>query len=439
MKPALNETHDPHAKSWVETANVPDCDFPIQNLPFGVFRPNGDKGPMRVCTAIGDCVLDISALAALGAPADRAVFESCAAPVLNGLMELGPDAWSALRKALWSFLHQDSPHQVEVAKHLYPATDVEFGLPVVIPNFTDFFASKNHARNAGAIFRPTAPLLPNYEHLPVAYNGRAPSVQIGRGSIQRPNGQLKKPDSPPVFAPSERLDYEVELGFYIGQPSAKGAPLTVDDGWNHVFGVSLLNDWSARDIQAWEYQPLGPFLAKSFATSVSPWIITSEALLPFRQAVAPRDQQDADLLPHLTSLSDQQWGGVDIHTEVSLASSKMRSEHCAPETICATSSSKALYWSIGQMLAHLTSNGSNLTVGELCGSGTLSGQTPQELGSLLEKTLNGSTPLTLTSGEKRSFLEDGDRVILTGRCEKQGFAGIGFGVCEATIAPAARL
>ncbi|MBS7777533.1 fumarylacetoacetase [Acidovorax sp. CCYZU-2555] len=439
MNPSLiNATHDPALRSWVASANLPGADFPIQNLPFAVFSVRGCAAAARCGVGIGDQILDVAACAPLlsGLAAEAAL--ACAAATLNALMALGNAAASALRAELSRLLSAGQTAQRELlAQALHPLAGVDLHLPVKVGGYTDFFASVHHATNAGRLFRPDAPLLPNYKYVPVAYSGRANSVRVGGAPLQRPWGQLKAADqAAPEFAPARRLDYEVELGIYIGAASQTGRPLAVADAWDHVFGVSLLNDWSARDIQAWEYQPLGPFLAKSFATSVAPWVITAEALAPFRQAMAARDAGDPAPLPHLFDAADQALGGLSVDIEAQLRSARMRAQDLPAQRL-SRSNAATLYWSFAQMLAHHTSNGSALDTGDLLGSGTISGATADALGSLLELTRGGAEPLTLAATqEQRTFLHDGDEVSLRARSERAGFVGIGWGHCTGTLGAA---
>lgn len=433
----LNATHDPQLRSWLAAANVDGTDFPIQNLPFGVFRRAGSSDGFRCGVALGDSVVDVSHLQGLFTGAAIAAARACAEDAINTLMALGPEAASALRAQLSRLLRAGEAPATQreaVASALVPLAMAQLVLPARIGGFTDFFASVHHATNAGRLFRPDSPLLPNYKYVPIAYNGRASSVQAA-GDVRRPRGQIKAPgEGPPVFAASARLDYEVELGVYIGAATQRGEPVAVGRAWEHVFGVSLLNDWSARDIQAWEYQPLGPFLAKSFATSVSPWVVTAEALAPFRTHAFQRPAGDPEPLSYLHDPSDQLQGGVSVHIDAFLRSAEMRARALPPLQL-SRSDSASLYWTIGQMLAHHTSNGSALDTGDLLGSGTISGDAPTALGSLLEVTVGGSRALELPSGETRRFLEDGDEVALRGFCERSGFVRIGLGECRATVLP----
>jgi fumarylacetoacetase len=431
----LNETHDPARRSWVESANG-HPEFPIQNLPFGVFRPRGGGAP-RVGVAIGDRIVDLDAAAWAFHGLARQAAAACAAPQLNPLMSLGPDAWSALRLALSRLLSaQSGQYHERLARHLMPMAQAELRLPVFIPNFTDFFASIFHATNAGRSFRPDNPLMPNYKYVPVAYHSRASSVRVSGVPVRRPRGQRKGPDeAAPSFVASRNLDFELELGFYVGTPSPLGEPVPVGKAGEHIFGFCLLNDWSARDIQAWEYQPLGPFLAKNFATTVSPWVVTAEALAPFRTPAYARPDGDPAPLPHLDDAGDRAAGGLDIIMEAYLLSEKMRRDRTPPFRLTHTSFA-SIYWTVAQMLAHHTSNGCNLEVGDLMASGTVSGQERASWASLLELSARGREPIALPGGETRGFVEDGDEIIFRGHCEKPGYPRIGFGECRAVVLPA---
>lgn len=433
----IDNTHDASLRSWIPSANAVDTDFPVQNLPFGVFRL-GASETFRCGVAIGDRILDVGAVAWLmkGSAAEAA--SACCAPTLNALMSMGREVARALRTELSQLLGDAcSPARREaLTGALVPMVGAELALPARIGGFTDFFASIHHASNAGRLFRPEQPLLPNYKYVPIAYNGRANSVRVSGVPVVRPHGQVKGAGAPgPAFVPSSRLDYEVELGFYVGRPSQPGEPVRPTDAWEHVFGCSLLNDWSARDIQSWEYQPLGPFLAKSFATSVSPWVVTSEALAPFRVAVPQRDAGDPAPMPYLLDQQDQQTGALTIEIDACLRSEQMRLAGI-PAVRLSRSNAKTLYWTVAQMFAHHTSNGSALDSGDLLGTGTISGPTNDALGSLLEHTAGGAHALTLPTGEERRFLADGDEVIFTAFCERTGFARIGFGECRAVVLPA---
>ena len=414
----LDETHDPDRRSWVETANEPGCDFPIQNLPFGVFRTK--QGPPRGGVAIGDQILD---LAALGITTG---------PTLNGLAAMGRPKWKALRKELSSSLSKKN-YRKEMQKYLTPMKRAELLLPVSIGDYSDFFTGIHHATNMGKMLRPDNPLLPNYKWVPIGYHGRGSSIVISGTPVTRPKGQLKPADAQvPSFGPSRRLDYEAELGFVIGPGNPLGKPISIKDSLNHVFGVVLLNDWSARDIQAWEYVPLGPFLAKSFATTVSPWLVTLEALEPFRCPAFPRAADDPKPLPYLFDEHDQREGGYAIEMEMHLRTAKMRAEKKAPARL-SRGSFRDSYWTPAQIVAHQTCNGCNLQPGDLLGSGTISGAEPGSYGSIMELSMAGKNPVALPNGESRSFLEDGDEVIERARCARDGHATIGFGEAAGVI------
>ena len=433
----LDETHDVARRSWLTSANAPGCDFPIQNLPFGVFLPRGDGAEPMVGVAIGEQILDVAAVAPYVDTAAREAAAACAAPHLNDLMALGPAAWTTLRRAL-SRLLSETRERERAEKFLVPIARAELFVPVRIGNFTDFFASIFHATNAGRLFRPDNPLMPNYKYVPVAYHGRASSVRVSGTPVRRPSGQTKRgEDTAPVYRPARSLDYELELGFYIGRSSTLGTPVPISEAGAHVFGYCLLNDWSARDIQAWEAQPLGPFLAKNFATSVSPLVVTAAALAPFRTAAFARPAGDPPPLPHLTAPQDQAAGGLDIVLEAYILTTKMRKEGIPPFRLSRGSVAQ-IYWTVAQMVAHHTSSGCNLEIGDLMGSGTVSGPEPESWASLLELSRGGREPIAAPGGETRRFLEDGDEVIFRGHCERPGFARIGFGECRAVIEPAAK-
>jgi fumarylacetoacetase len=436
MPIAPNETHDPTRRSFVASANAPGCDFPIQNLPFGVFRPAPGQPP-RVGVAIGDQILDIVMAAfhfdGLAGEAARV----CGAPFLNSMMSLGPEAWSALRLSLSRALSAESGASSLLHPYLIPMTQAEVMMPVAFRNFTDFFASIFHASNAGRMFRPDNPLMPNYKYVPVAYHSRASSVRIsGTVPIRRPNGQRKSPtEAAPSFGPSRNLDFELEFGAFIGTGNELGKSVPVGQAAEHIFGYCLLNDWSARDIQAWEYQPLGPFLGKNFGTTISPWVVTAEALAPFHTTAFARPEGDPAPLPHLDDTGDRQNGGLDITLEAYLATETMRRDGVAPHRLTQTSFA-LMYWTWAQMVAHHTSNGCNLEIGDLLGSGTVSGPEKSSWGSLLELTARGAEPIVLPNGEKRGFIEDGDEISFRGFCEKPGQTRIGFGECRAVVLPA---
>jgi fumarylacetoacetase len=433
----IDQTHDPALKSFIASANVPGCDFPIQNLPYGAFRRHSATGGPRIGVAIGDEILDIAAVADLLNGAAGHAAAACAVPHLNDLMKLGPTYWAALRSELSQLLStDDADRRCRVETSLTPIAAAEFFVPVQIGNFTDFFASIFHATNTGRLFRPDNPLMPNYKYVPVAYHGRASSVQVSGVPVRRPRGQTKRSDeTAPVYRPARSLDYELELGFYVGQPSTLGIPVPVAEAGAHVFGYCLLNDWSARDIQAWEAQPLGPFLAKNFATSVSPFIVTAAALAPFRTAAFTRPAGDPAPLPHLADAQDQAAGGLDITLEAYILTTRMREQGVPPFRLSRGSFAQ-VYWTVAQMVAHHTSSGCNLEIGDLMGSGTVSGPEPESWASLLELSKGGRESIALPTGETRRFLEDGDEVIFRGHCERAGFARIGFGECRAVIEPA---
>lgn len=430
----MPDTTDPHLRSFVPVA--PESHFPIQNLPFGVFRPHrggADSGP-RVGVAIGEIVVDLSVLERRGlltvaTPAGGAdtLFDR---PSLNAFMALGRPAWSAVREKLSRLLRHDEPRLRDDAalrrEALVPLADVDLLLPVEIGDYTDFYSSKDHASNVGAMLRgPENALMPNWLHLPVAYHGRASSVVVSGTDVRRPCGQTKADKAPaPSFGPSRSLDFELEVGLLVGPGNALGAPIPIGQAVDHMFGLVLVNDWSARDIQKWEYVPLGPFLSKSFCTSISPWVITLEALEPFRVAGPP---QDPAPLPYLQNPRDQAY---DLHLEVALQPGG-RGE---PVCVC-RSNFRHLYWSLAQQVAHHTSNGCNLRPGDLLASGTISGPTPDSRGCLLELTRGGREPLSLPDGQTRAFLEDGDRVTLTGWCQGSGYR-VGFGEVTGTVLPA---
>jgi fumarylacetoacetase len=422
----MNATHDPGLRSWVESANDPNGDFPIQNLPFGIFRRPGER--FRAGVAIGDQIVDLSRLQG-GVVAEA--LAACRESTLNSFMALGPRAWSGLRQFLSEVLREDSRLRVE----LVPQREAEYAVPARIGDYTDFYASVHHATAVGRLFRPDNPLLPNYKWVPIGYHGRASSIGVSGQEFHRPLGQLMPPGAPaPFVAPSRRLDYELEVGIFVGVGNALGTTVPLAQAEDHVFGVCLLNDWSARDIQAWEYQPLGPFLAKNFATTISPWIVTLEALAPFR-APWTRPAEDPQPLPYLEGARVRAAGALDIQLEVWLESERMRAAGQAPLRL-SHSTFRDSYWTLAQLVAHHGVNGCNLQPGDLLGSGTQSGPGGlAEAGSLLELSEGGKNPLTLPSGETRTFLSDGDRVIFRGWCEREGFARIGLGECAGVVLP----
>jgi fumarylacetoacetase len=427
----MNATHDPQRQSWVVSANRAGGAFPIQNLPLGVFE--AAKRP-AIGIAIGDQVLGLRSCAGLLGGLPAGTVEACDATTLNPLMAGGgPESWSALRARLSDLLRADHPrvadHQRALAPHLLAMAEVTMLKPAVIGGFTDFYASIDHATRVGRLFRPENPLLPNYKYVPIGYHGRASSIVLSGSAVKRPTGQIASSSGgAPQFAPSRALDYETEVGFFVGTGNRWGEPIAIEHAASHLFGVCLLNDWTARDIQAWEYQPLGPFLAKSFATSISPWIVTMEALAPFRVGASLRPAQDPAPLAYLASEQDQAEGGIDLRLEVHLRSAGM------DEAVrISRSNLRQLYWTSAQLVTHHASNGCNLQPGDLLGSGTVSGPEDEARGCLLELTQNGREPVSLASGEKRAFLEDGDEVVFRGYCERDGFVGIGLGECRGTV------
>jgi fumarylacetoacetase len=426
----MNATHDPQRQSWVVSAKLPGNAFPIQNLPFGVFA--GASGP-AIGVAIGDLVLDLRGCSGFLGPLPAGTVEACASTTLNALMALGPVCWSALRARLSDLLRSDhsqaTDHQRALEPHLAAMADVSMLKPADIGNYTDFYASIDHARNVGRLFRPDHPLLPNYKYVPIGYHGRASSIVLSGSTVRRPKGQIaSSPGVAPRFAPTQALDYEIEVGFFVGPGNRLGERIDIEDAASHLFGLCLLSDWTARDIQAWEYQPLGPFLAKSFATSISPWIVTMEALAPFRTGAYARPAEDPVPLAHLASEQDSRAGGIDLRLEVYVRSARMDAG-----VRVSRSNLRNLYWTPAQLVTHHASNGCNLQPGDLLGSGTVSGPAEDSLGCLLELTRNGREPISLAAGERRGFLEDGDEVAFRGYCERDGFVGIGLGECSGMV------
>jgi len=437
MIAAVDETHDPARRSWVESANRPGSDFPIQNLPFASFRRAGSGETFRAGVAIGDQILDLRALNARGVAAglEATALGACCEPTLNRLMALGPEAATSLRTCLSRTLASGAPLAAALQSDLISQAQAEFSLPATIGDYTDFYTSIHHATTVGAQFRPDQPLLPNYRWIPIAYHGRSSSVGVSEQNFHRPRGQsMPKGAEQPVFGPSRRLDFELELGIFIGAGNELGRAIPIAGAEAHVFGVCLLNDWSARDLQGWEYQPLGPFLGKNFATTISPWVVTLQALAPFRLPYS-RPPEDPQPLAYLDDPAMRAAGVVDIHLDVSLQSAAMRAEGLAPQVLAASNFRHA-YWTMAQMVAHHSVNGCNLRPGDLLGSGTLSGPLPAEAGSLLELTAGGRQEIRLPAAETRRFLEDGDRVVLRAWCERAGCARIGFGSASATVLPA---
>lgn len=435
----LNETHNTALKSWVESANIEGCDFPIQNLPFAIFRRSASNEAFRAGIAIGDQVLDLAALEklALFDTDIQAALVNCSKRQLNDFMAMPRTAWSSLRATVSSALAIDSAYQTQLQAILVAQSDIEFDLPCRIGDYTDFYTSINHATTIGSIFRPDNPLLPNYKWVPIGYHGRSSSITVSGTDFHRPCGQTKAPtDEEPSLGPCKRLDYEMEVGIYIGSSNKMGQPIPIDNADQHIFGMCLFNDWSARDIQGWEYQPLGPFLAKNFASTVSPWIITNEALAPFREAWS-RDSTDPQPLAYLDSQHNSNYGSYDIKLDVALQTSNMRAAQNPGQKITHTSFNHS-YWTVAQMVAHHSVNGCNLQAGDFFGSGTQSGPSIDQVGSMMELTGAGKNSFSLENGETRTFLEDGDAIIMSGFCEAAGATRIGFGEVKATVLPAYR-
>jgi len=437
MTVTVNSTHDPELRSWVDSANVPDTDFPIQNLPLAVFRRAGGGESFRGGVAIGDQILDLRAIQshAIFDESQRALLAAGAEPTLNRLMSLGPEASSALRACLSRVLRAESGGSAQLQADLVPQAAAEFSLPATIGDYTDFYSSIHHATTVGGQFRPDAPLLPNYRWIPIAYHGRSSSIHVSGHSFHRPVGQtFPKGAATPQVRPTRRLDFELEVGIFVGRGNAAGTTIPIKNAESHIFGLCLLNDWSARDIQGWEYQPLGPFLGKNFATTISPWIVTLEALAPFRLPFS-RPPHDPQPLPYLDDPAINGSGLVDMTLEVSLQTSAMRERGIPPQRL-ARSNYRHAYWAMAHLLAHHTINGCALRPGDLLGSGTMSGPLPHEAGSLLELTAGGRVTIQLESAETRTFLEDGDRVVLHAWCDRPGHRRIGFGFAGGTVLPA---
>lgn len=419
-------------KSWIASANDCATDFPLDNLPYGVFRR---AHATQIGVAIGDQILDLGACASEGLLKElpSEIVDACTAQVLNPLMALGPHAWSSLRKKIQAFLSEDdrdSELQRRLASMLVSSCDVEMLLPVHIGDYTDFYASIHHATRVGKLFRPDNPLLPNYKYLPIGYHGRASSIVLSGSEIHRPCGQTKPPSGvEPAFGPARSLDYELEMGLFIGKGNALAQAIPIADAENHIFGLCLLNDWSARDIQSWEYQPLGPFLAKSFATTISPWVVTLEALSQYRVPVAHRASADPAPLPYLAHPSANL--AIDVTLEVYLQSAQMQDPGIAPMLV-SRGNLRDLYWSPAQLVTHHASNGCNLRTGDLLATGTISGAEEGSEGCLLEMK-HRAQPVCLPTGEVRTFLEDGDRVTFRAFAQKEGLPRIGFGECTGTI------
>jgi fumarylacetoacetase len=426
-----DETHDPDRIAWVPGA-APGSDFPVQNLPLGIF--SDAAGPRRPGVAIGDYVLD---LGAVGDLLDEQWREDLAQPVLNAWLSRGPRDHAELRARLFELLTDDR-YRDEIEDHLIGQSEVRLHVPCLIGDYTDFYVGIHHATNVGRQFRPDNPLLPNYKYVPIGYHGRASSVRASGEPVTRPNGQRKPPDADlPAYGPSRRLDYELELGIWIGQGNDLGQPVPIAEAGDHIAGYCLLNDWSARDLQAWEYQPLGPFLAKNFLTSVSPWVVSPQALAPFRKPMPPRPAGDPEPLDYLNDPEDRQSGGLGIQLEATLSTAEMRRRGIGPHVLSRGSADAAMYWSAAQIVTHHASNGCNLQAGDLIGTGTLSTDSDHGLGSLLEISRGGKQPIALESGETRSFLEDGDEVTLRAWCEADGAVRIGLGECVGQVVASA--
>jgi len=436
----VDETHNPERQSWVASANTAGTDFPIQNLPFGVFRRRDDSAPARVGVAIGDMVFDLCAAATLAPAHFNGHADAIAAAghdSLNALMALGRAPTRALRAAVGTALDERNVELASTfASALIPINACELRLPAQIGDYTDFYASAYHASNVGSMFRPDNPLLPNYKYVPIGYHGRASSVVPSETPVIRPVGQRKGPiDIDPSVGPSQSLDYECEVGVFIGVGNTLGDAIPLADAEQHMFGLCLVNDWSARDVQSWEYQPLGPFLAKNFATTVSPWVVTLDALEPFRAPALVRPAGDPAPLPYLSTPGNESRGGVAITLEVRLQTAQMRATGEAPVALSTTSFTH-MYWTLAQMVTHHAMGGCNLRPGDLLASGTVSGPSKTERGCLLELTWRGAEPITLPSGETRAFLEDGDLVEIAGWCEAPGARRIGFGTARGVVVAA---
>jgi len=442
MTHEINETHDPNLRSWVESANDPNSDFPIQNLPFVNFRPEEKPSASPAWgVVIGDFAVDLQSVSRHYETTYRKLFGEDVRRfvTLNSFMEsLSEEQHSTLRRRLIEMFKVNpvADDRWAMEANMMHISEVSFCPTFQIGDYTDFYCSIYHATNVGSMFRPDNPLMPNYKYIPIAYHGRASSIVISGTNIKRPMGQNRSDtEKPPVFVPARNLDYEMELGFFVGQGNDLGRPIPIGEAEDHIFGVCLVNDWSARDIQAWEYQPLGPFLAKNFATTISPFVVTMEALAPFRTQAFERDPEDPQPLPYLSDETNRKFGGLDINLEVYIQTEKMRNEKIEPFML-SRSNTKDLYWTIGQMLTHHASNGCNLQTGDLMATGTVSGKSKQERGCMLELTWRGKEPIDLPGGEQRRFLEDGDEIIMKGFCEREGFRRIGLGTCRGRIIPA---
>lgn len=434
---ALDHTHDPAARSWLDAANISGCDFPLQNLPFSVFRRQGSQETFRGGVAIGDQVLDLAALTGASVLDGEALqaAQAAAQSTLNDFMAMGRPAWRALRHALFALLREGAGQTEAVRACLVPLAEVEYAVPARIGDYTDFYTSLDHAINCIRIMYPDADVTPNFRWMPQAYHGRVSTIGVSGQQFHRPHGQFVPPGaSTPVFEPTRRMDYELELGVWIGPGNAPGLRIPLDEVEEHVFGISLLNDWSVRDIQVWEMAPLGPFHGKNFATTVSPWIVTLDALAPYRTAWS-RPADDAQPLPYLESSANREAGALDIRLEVSLQSERARREGRGAARLSGTSF-RYQYWTIGQMVAHHAAGGCSLNPGDLIGTGTISGPGPGEAGAMIELAEGGRKPVSLGDGDERGFLLDGDTLILRGWCEKPGAVRLGFGECRGTVLPA---
>lgn len=431
----IDHTHDPAAQSWVPGAQT-HAEFPIQNLPLCVFSIG--EGEARIGTAIGDYVLDLRAVAGAGAGAwaeAGLVSDVLREPTLNALFGQSGAVRRDLRHRLFALL-SDGRQQAAIAPHLHPVAQVHFHRPFAIGDYSDFYVGIHHATNVGRLFRPDNPLLPNYKYVPIGYHGRASSVRVSGAPVIRPRGQIMLPDAQqPTYAPCHRLDYELELGVWIAGDSAPGQTIPVAEAWDRIGGMSLLNDWSARDIQAWEYQPLGPFLSKSFHTTISLWVVTAEALAPFRTAQPPRPQGDPQPLPYLLDAGDQATGALMLDLSVAISTPAMRAAGLPAHTLSHGNSRDAMYWTLGQIVAHHAANGCDLHSGDLLGTGTLSGEAAGSEGSLLELSHGGKLPIALPHGESRCFLEDGDEVSISAMARRDGYRSIGFGPCVGRVMP----
>jgi fumarylacetoacetase len=435
----INETHDINLKSWVESANDPNTDFPIQNLPFCSFGREQNSNP-KLGVLIGDEILDLNSCFVDGILGEHLKHRKYVSKAIDieSILSLTAQELKSFRQKLVEIFSQDADENTRAfaERNLVAIKDAFIHLPFKINDYTDFYCSIFHATNVGAMFRPDNPLLPNYKYVPIGYHGCASSIVVSGTDVKRPKGQNRADaEAPPIYIPAKNLDYEMEVGFFVGKGNQLGKTIPIENAEEHIFGLCLVNDWSARDIQAWEYQPLGPFLAKNFATTISPFVVTMEALAPFRTPAFERDTDDPQPLPHLQSEHNKRFGGFDIKLEVYIQTPKMRESGEKPFMI-SRSNMKDLYWTIGQMLAHHASNGCNLQTGDLMATGTVSGKEKSERGCLLEMTWRGKEPIELPNGEQRRFLEDGDEVIMKGFCEREGFRRIGFGECRGIILPA---